>query len=83
MKARAIPLMESPEQPSLDIEAAFREHHAMVFRAAYRITGSASDAEDALQETSSRFAGRFREVERRAPAATSALSRLRAIVTTT
>ncbi len=49
MKAQAIPLMDSPEQPALNIEAAFREHHAMVFRAAYRITGSASDAEDALQ----------------------------------
>ena len=32
-----------------DLERVFREHHAMVFRAAYRITGNADDAEDALQ----------------------------------
>ena len=27
----------------------YREHHAMVFRTAYRITGNAADAEDVLQ----------------------------------
>lgn len=31
------------------IETLFHEHKAMIFRAAYRITGSASEAEDALQ----------------------------------
>jgi RNA polymerase sigma-70 factor (ECF subfamily) len=35
----------SPE----DLERIFREHHAGVFRAAYRVTGNASDAEDVLQ----------------------------------
>jgi len=32
-----------------EIEKAFLEHHEMVYRAAYRITGNASDAEDVLQ----------------------------------
>lgn len=32
-----------------EIERIFREHHAMVFRAAWRITGNAADAEDVLQ----------------------------------
>jgi RNA polymerase sigma-70 factor, ECF subfamily len=32
-----------------DLEKVFRENHAMVFRAAYRITGNAGDAEDVLQ----------------------------------
>jgi len=31
------------------LETIFREHHAQVFRASYRITGSATDAEDVLQ----------------------------------
>jgi RNA polymerase sigma-70 factor, ECF subfamily len=48
MKAQAIQSMDSP-QLALDLEAIYREHHGMVFRAAYRITGSASDAEDVLQ----------------------------------
>ena len=32
-----------------DLERVFRESHAAVFRAAYQVTGNASDAEDALQ----------------------------------
>lgn len=32
-----------------DLEQLFRDHHERVFRAAYRITGSAVDAEDVLQ----------------------------------
>ena len=35
--------------PAEELEAIFREHHGMVFRAAYRVTGNASDAEDVLQ----------------------------------
>ena len=49
MKAQATQSMDSPELAALDLEVIFREHHGMVFRAAYRITGSASDAEDVLQ----------------------------------
>ena len=32
-----------------DLEVIFKEHHGMVFRAAYRVTGNAGDAEDVLQ----------------------------------
>ena len=32
-----------------EFEAAFRAHHGLVFRTAYRITGNAADAEDVLQ----------------------------------
>jgi len=45
--------MAAPIEPAAisarDLEAIFREHHAMVFRAAYRVTGNAGDAEDVLQ----------------------------------
>ena len=41
--------VESGQSPAPDLEAIFREHHALVFRAAYRITGNATDAEDVLQ----------------------------------
>jgi RNA polymerase sigma-70 factor (ECF subfamily) len=46
-------LMAAPTQPAgvsaPDLEQIFRDNHAMVFRAAYRITGNATDAEDVLQ----------------------------------
>jgi RNA polymerase sigma-70 factor (ECF subfamily) len=46
-------LMAAPTEPAdlspADLEPIFREHHAMVFRAAYRITGNPTDAEDVLQ----------------------------------
>jgi RNA polymerase sigma-70 factor, ECF subfamily len=32
-----------------ELERAFRAHHSLVFRTAYRITGNAGDAEDVLQ----------------------------------
>jgi RNA polymerase sigma-70 factor (ECF subfamily) len=32
-----------------ELERAFRAHHSLVFRTAYRITGNTGDAEDALQ----------------------------------
>jgi RNA polymerase sigma-70 factor, ECF subfamily len=35
--------------PSIELEQVFREHHGRVFRAAYRVTGNAGDAEDVLQ----------------------------------
>jgi RNA polymerase sigma-70 factor (ECF subfamily) len=45
------PLLDMPPatHPAADLESIFREHHAMVFRAAYRVTGNATDAEDVLQ----------------------------------
>ena len=32
-----------------EFEELFREHHALVFRTAYSVTGNAQDAEDVLQ----------------------------------
>lgn len=40
------------------LEAIFREHRERVFRAAYRVTGNASDAEDVLQTVFLRLARR-------------------------
>jgi len=40
---------DSVPSSAADLERIFREHHAMVFRAAYRVTGNAGDAEDVLQ----------------------------------
>src|SRR3954454_25160768 len=41
--------VEAETQPAPDLERIFREHHGLVFRAAYRVTGNATDAEDVLQ----------------------------------
>jgi RNA polymerase sigma-70 factor (ECF subfamily) len=49
MKALTAVSMEPATLPVADLEKVFRENHAMVFRAAYRVTGNASDAEDVLQ----------------------------------
>lgn len=43
---------------TLDLEVTFREHNRMVFWAAYRITGNASDAEDVMQTVFLRMARR-------------------------
>src|SRR6202007_3147767 len=43
-----------------DLERAFRAHHGLVFRTAYRVTGNAADAEDVLQTV-------FMRLLRRAP----------------
>ena len=40
---------ESANSSATDLERTFRENHAMVFRAAFRVTGNANDAEDVLQ----------------------------------
>jgi len=41
-----------------ELERAFRAHHGLVFRTAYRITGNAADAEDVLQTVFLRLARR-------------------------
>lgn len=51
-----------PTDPAA-LEAVFREHGADVIRAAYRVTGSMSDAEDVLQTVFLRLAGREEPVE--------------------
>jgi RNA polymerase sigma-70 factor, ECF subfamily len=58
MEAQTAEPMESAKQPAMDLAQVFAEHHAMVFRAAYRITGNPSDAEDVLQTVFLRMARR-------------------------
>src|SRR5215472_18427078 len=58
MKAQAAITMEPGSLPAEELERIFRENHAAVFRAAYRITGNATDAEDALQTVFLRMAKR-------------------------
>ena len=49
MKALMAAQLDSANLSEADLERIFREHHALVFRAAYRVTGNADDAEDVLQ----------------------------------
>ena len=51
----------SPVETQSGLEEAFRKHRMSVFRAAYRITGNAADAEDVLQTVFLRFARRESE----------------------
>jgi RNA polymerase sigma-70 factor (ECF subfamily) len=44
-----LPVETTTSEYATEIEKAFLENHEMVYRAAFRITGSASDAEDVLQ----------------------------------
>jgi RNA polymerase sigma-70 factor (ECF subfamily) len=44
-RLRAVPAVKGAGE----LERLFRDHHEQVFRAAYRITGSVTDAEDVLQ----------------------------------
>jgi RNA polymerase sigma-70 factor, ECF subfamily len=46
-----------PEPPK-ELERLFQEHNALIFRTAYRVTGSAADAEDVLQTVFLRLARR-------------------------
>ena len=55
--AAAVP-MEQTRISSQTLDQIFREHYGLVFRAAYRVTGNASDAEDVLQTVFLRLAGR-------------------------
>lgn len=48
----------SPSDPAELLAELFREHYDKVFRAAYRITGNAMDAEDVLQSVFLRLARR-------------------------
>jgi len=48
----------SPPEPTAELEKMFREHHRRVFQAAYRVTGNAQDAEDAMQTVFMRLARR-------------------------
>ena len=46
---QAVRTLRPLPQPSSELETLFEAHHARIFRAAHRITGSAADAEDVLQ----------------------------------
>jgi RNA polymerase sigma-70 factor (ECF subfamily) len=46
-----------------ELERAFRVHHGLVFRTAYRITGNAGDAEDVLQTVFLRLLRRGRNAD--------------------
>ena len=46
-----------------ELERAFRSHHGLIFRTAYRITGNAADAEDVLQTVFLRLLRRIPECE--------------------
>jgi RNA polymerase sigma-70 factor (ECF subfamily) len=48
----------NPAPPGGDLERAFDQHHAMVFRTAYRVTGNLADAEDVLQTVFLRLSNR-------------------------
>jgi RNA polymerase sigma-70 factor, ECF subfamily len=63
MKALMPAPMESASVNAADLEKVFRDNHAMVFRAAYRITGNAGDAEDVLQTVFLRMLKRDRDAE--------------------
>jgi RNA polymerase sigma-70 factor, ECF subfamily len=58
---------EISEEPHItiptELELTFREHHGLVFRTAYRITGNAADAEDVLQTVFLRLARRAGNAE--------------------
>ena len=60
-------LLSVLEEPAIaipnELERAFRAHHALVFRAAYRITGNAVDAEDVLQTVFLRLLRRGRDAD--------------------
>ena len=52
-------MREEPAAPIPgDLERAFQDHSSLVFRTAYRITGNAADAEDAVQTVFLRLARR-------------------------
>jgi len=55
--------LEPAQSAPPDLDLVFREHHATVFRAAYRVTGNASDAEDILQTVFMRLLRRHPDAE--------------------
>ena len=46
---RSVPLRQLSVEDSNSLKGLFERHHDRVFRTAYRVTGSAADAEDVLQ----------------------------------
>ena len=54
---RAVPGAATTTSAGNDLESLFRDHGDQIYRTAYRITGSATDAEDVLQTIFLRLAG--------------------------
>ena len=48
MARAAVPIMSDAALPA-EVEELFRQHHALIYRTAYIVTGSRHDAEDVLQ----------------------------------
>src|ERR1051326_8808205 len=63
MKSLMAATIDPANLPAADLEQIFRENHALVFRAAYRITANAGDAEDVLQTVFLRMLKREPEAE--------------------
>ena len=63
MKSLMAAPMDSANLSTTDLERIFREHHALVFRAAYRVTGNPDDAEDVLQTVFMRMLKRGAEAQ--------------------
>jgi RNA polymerase sigma-70 factor (ECF subfamily) len=65
LESQLEPVLTAPLQPapSPDWDLVFREHHSTVFRAAYRVTGNSSDAEDVLQTVFMRLLRRSPDAE--------------------
>ncbi len=61
--AQTEPAAGRPAQGPPAIKALFEEHHGAVYRAAYRITGDAADAEDVLQTVFVRLLRREDELD--------------------
>ena len=49
VQVSAMPRRDPPPSRAEELEMMYREHHKQVFRAAFRVTGNAMDAEDVLQ----------------------------------
>jgi RNA polymerase sigma-70 factor (ECF subfamily) len=66
-QARRRTLLSVLEEPAIgipeELDQAFRTHHSLVFRTAYRITGNAGDAEDVLQTVFLRVLRRGRNAD--------------------
>ncbi len=62
MLATASHIKLAPDPPE-ELESLFREHYSLVFRTAYRITGSVADAEDVLQTIFLRLAQRTKDLD--------------------
>ena len=60
---QAVKHLRPVPSPPEELEVFFREHHDQVFRTAYRVTGSASDAEDVLQTVFLRLVRRKEKID--------------------